>query len=67
MSKVKHQEGKKDSPGGNLESQDLDPDSCRARIKDLESKIADLELKLSGLKYQLKFIADIMRKEQSKK
>ncbi|MBA7487185.1 hypothetical protein ES707_22747 [subsurface metagenome] len=63
MSKVKHKEGKKVSPGGNLSSHDLDPDSCRSKIKELESKIAFLELMISSLKYQFKFIADIMRKE----
>ncbi|MBA7683138.1 hypothetical protein ES703_91496 [subsurface metagenome] len=41
--------------------------SYLARIKELESKIAHLQLKLSGLKYEIKFIADFLRKEQSKK
>lgn len=63
MSKVKHEEGKKVSPGGNLASHDLDHSSDGARIKDLESKFTLLERKVDNLKYQIKFIADIMRKE----
>jgi len=62
---VKHGEGKKVPPGGNLGSQE---DFCRlygGRIENLELKIARLEGKLTGLEFQVKFIADILRKEQS--
>lgn len=66
MPMVKHDKDKKVSPGGNLTSQDPVHGSDRARIKDLESKLTLLSRKVDNLKYQIKYIADILRKEQSK-
>lgn len=66
MPMVKHEEGKKVSPGGNLGRNELDHSSDGARIKDLESKFTLLNRKVDNLKYQIKYIADILRKEQSK-
>jgi len=66
MSKVKHQEGKKVSSLDKLVRYELDHSSDGARIKDLESKFTLLDRKVDNLKYQIKFIADILRKEQSK-
>ncbi|GAH89882.1 unnamed protein product [marine sediment metagenome] len=66
MPVVKHREGKKVPPGGNPGSQE---DYCRlfgGRIENLELKIALLDQDVTVLKAEIKFIADILRKEQSK-
>ena len=66
MPRVKHEKGKKVSPGGNLESQEKFFRLDTARITNLELKFTHLERKVDNLKYQIKYIADILRKEQSK-
>ena len=67
MSKVKHRDDKKSSSLDKLVRYGLDHSSDSARIKDLESKFTLLERKVDNLKYQIKYIADMLRKEQSKK
>lgn len=67
MPRVKHEKGKKVSPGGNLGRNELDHSSYGARIKNLELKIALIDQAVTVLKSEVKFIADILRKEQSKK
>lgn len=66
MPMVKHEKGKKVSPGGNLGRNELDRSSDGATIKNLELKIALLDQAVTVLKSEIKFIADILRKEQSK-
>ncbi|GAI75110.1 unnamed protein product [marine sediment metagenome] len=63
MSKVKHQEGKKDSSLDKGVRQDPVLNSFRARIEEVESKIALLDQAVTVLKSEVKFIADILRKE----
>jgi len=65
MLMVKHDKGKKVSPGGNLESQEDYFRLYGGRIKSLELKIALLDQTVTVLKSEVKFIADILRKEQS--
>jgi len=67
MPKVKHDEGKKDSALDKLVRYKLDHSSDSSRIKDLESKFTLLAGKVETLKYEIKFIADFLRNEQSKK
>lgn len=67
MPRVKHDEGKKDSALDKLVRYKLDHRSDVARIEELESKIALLDLAVTVLKSEVKFIADMLRKEQSKK
>ncbi len=66
MPMLKHDKGKKVSPGGNLKSQEDYFRVYGGRIKNLELKIALLGLDVTVLKSEIKFIADILRKEQSK-
>lgn len=51
------------SSQGNLESQDPDKKTDHDRIKDLELKFDLLDRTVTSLKIQIKFIADMMRKE----
>ncbi|MBA7537349.1 hypothetical protein ES705_29616 [subsurface metagenome] len=67
MPRVKHDEGKKDSALVKLVRYKLDHSLVDARIAQLESKIALLDQAVTVLKSEVKFIADMLRKEQPKK
>lgn len=63
MRRVRHQGEKKVSSQGNLASQNPEKKTDRERIKEMEFKLSVLDRNIVSLKLQIKFIADMMRKE----
>ena len=63
MRRVTHQGDNKVSSQGILESQTPEKKTDHDKIKEMEVKLSVLDRNIVSLKLQIKFIADILRKE----
>ena len=58
-----HEEGKKDSSQGNLESHKLDHKKNLERIESLEREVSLLKGNLASIRFQIKFLVGLIKKD----